>query len=162
MATGAGSSIPSWHTATYFRRGSEGGIHSHPWYYYLQLLTVNRPARGFFWSEGLIIGLAAVGGMAALTSSSRPGSERLLLRFLVFYTLVLTGFYSAIPYKTPWCLLSFWTGMVLLAGVGTSAIITWTPTSVGKGIAIALLVAGGRTTRLANVSPQFPFPRRPA
>jgi len=46
---------------TYLRRGSDPGIHAHPWGYYLRLLLANRPARGFFWSEGLIVGLAVVG-----------------------------------------------------------------------------------------------------
>ena len=31
---------------TYFG-GREGGIHAHPWHYYLQLLAANRPARLF-------------------------------------------------------------------------------------------------------------------
>jgi predicted membrane-bound mannosyltransferase len=47
---------------TYLRRGSESGIHAAPWYEYLRWLIAFRPARGFFWSEGLIVVLAAVGG----------------------------------------------------------------------------------------------------
>ena len=46
---------------TYWQRGRGGGeaaIHSHPWNFYLELLVAYRPARGFFWSEGLIVGLA--------------------------------------------------------------------------------------------------------
>jgi uncharacterized protein (TIGR03663 family) len=46
-----------------------------------------------------------------------------LLRFLTFYTLLLTLEYSAIPYKTPWCMLSFLTIMALLAGVGAVALL---------------------------------------
>jgi thiamine biosynthesis lipoprotein len=38
------------------------------------------------------------------------------MRFFAIYTLVLTIIYSAIPYKTPWCVLSFLYGMVILAG----------------------------------------------
>ena len=34
------------------------------------------------------------------------------------YTLVLTAVYAAIPYKTPWCALSFLHGWILLAGFG--------------------------------------------
>jgi hypothetical protein len=34
---------------------------------------------------------------------------------------VLAGIYSLIPYKTPWCLLGFWSGALLLAGVGVAA-----------------------------------------
>ena len=41
-----------------------------------------------------------------------------MLRFLGFYTLLMATAYSVIPYKTPWCLLGFLHGMVLLAGIG--------------------------------------------
>jgi uncharacterized protein (TIGR03663 family) len=102
----------------YVRRGSETGIHSHPWYYYLELLLAFRPAKGFFWSEGLIAGLAVVGMLASLRRNALPEPQRYFCRFLTFYTFTLTAVYAAVSYKTPWCLLSFFHGMVLLAGVG--------------------------------------------
>ena len=93
-----------------------------------------RPARGFFWTEGLIVGLAAVGfvrftgpatGHSRRSSSGSAPASPPSARFLAFYTLVLTIVYAAIPYKTPWCLLSFLHGMMLLAGVGAWAVIRW-------------------------------------
>ena len=54
------------------------GIHTHPWYYYFELLFAYRPARGFFWTEGLIVGLAAVGAIYSISSlreRERGGSE---------------------------------------------------------------------------------------
>jgi len=110
--------------ATYFRRGSEGGIHAAPWYEYLRLLLAFRPARGFFWTEGLIVGLAALGGIHSLLVGG-PKRSGVFCRFVTFYTLVLVVLYSAIPYKTPWCLLSFLHGMILLAGVGMYAVLRW-------------------------------------
>jgi len=104
--------------SVYLRRGSESGIHSHPWYYYLELLFAFRPARGFFWSEGLIAGLALVGMLASLSRRALPEPQRYFCRFLTFYTLALTAVYASVSYKTPWCLLSFFHGMVLLAGIG--------------------------------------------
>jgi len=128
---------------TYLRRGYQQGIHSHhPWYYYLQLLVYNRPARGFFWTEGLIVGLAVVGLVAGLARLDRPAPERALCRFVAFYTLVLTALYAAIPYKTPWCMLSFLQGMILLAGVGAWTILRAVPTVPVKLLAAALLIAG--------------------
>ncbi len=59
---------------TYFERGREGGIHAHPWHYYLQLLAANRPGR-LFWSEGLIVSLAVVGARQA-SPRAAPGSRR--------------------------------------------------------------------------------------
>ena len=48
--------------ANYFRRGSQPGEHSEPWYYYLQLLFAYRPSKRVFWSEGFIAVLALIGG----------------------------------------------------------------------------------------------------
>ncbi len=126
----------------YWRRGSQSGIHTHPWYYYLQLLFAYRPARGFFWSEGLIGVLAAIGCGVGLTGKGIAPPQRPLLRFLVFYTLVLTVLYCAIPYKTPWCLLSFLHGMILLGGVGAWAMLRAARPAPLK-IAVGLLLAGG-------------------
>jgi predicted membrane-bound mannosyltransferase len=45
--------------------------------------------------------------------------------------------YSAIPYKTPWCLLGFLHGMILLAGVGAVTIVRVMP-----HLALRYIVAG--------------------
>jgi uncharacterized protein (TIGR03663 family) len=131
----------------YLHRGSEGGeggIHVHAWYYYLQLLLASRPSRGFFWTEGLIVALALVGAVAALARNGLPAEHRPLGRFLAFFTLVLTALYAAIPYKTPWCLLSFLLGMILLAGVGAWFLLRRSPGWPGK-ILVTLLLAAGLT-----------------
>jgi uncharacterized protein (TIGR03663 family) len=188
---------------TYFRRGSEGGNHSHPWYYYLEILVASRPLRGYVGTETLIVALALAGSVAALASAGvRIWSPRVPLlacpavpaatlldkpavapggdtetrgqsevisaspplplspspllslspshfcRFLAFYTLTLTALYSALAYKTPWCLLSFLHGMVLLAGLGGWALIRrtpWLPAKVILGLALAL--AAGHLAR---------------
>ena len=67
-----------------------------------------------------------------------------LLRFLTFYTFLLTLLYSLISYKTPWCALSFLMGMILLAGVGAAAIFRFLPNWPMKLVAaIALAVGAG-------------------
>ncbi len=115
--------------ATYWRRGSEAGIHSHPWYFYLELLLAFRPAKGFFWTEGMIVALAAIGGLASLGRHALPAPQRGFCRFVTFYTVTLTALYATISYKTPWCLLSFFHGMILLAGVGAWFLLrlVWSP-----------------------------------
>jgi putative Mn2+ efflux pump MntP len=45
------------------------------------------------------------------------------VRFLSFYTVALTGIYTVISYKTPWCALNFWLGTILLAGVGAAVLV---------------------------------------
>ena len=139
---------------TYVQRGGEAGIHSHPWYYYLQLLTYNRPMKGLFWTEGLIVGLALVGLTASLFRRGLPEKQRALCRFIGFFTLVLTILYSFIPYKTPWCMLGFLLGMILLAGVGARTLIRIVPTWPLKTIVTLLLLVGiahlGRQSYLLN------------
>ena len=52
------------------------------------------------------------------------------VRFLALYTFALAAAYSLIAYKTPWCLLSFWHGMILLAGVGAAWLVRRRPHTI--------------------------------
>jgi uncharacterized protein (TIGR03663 family) len=116
--------------------------HLHPWNYYLARLAFFHTEGGPVWSEGLILGLALVGFIAALARKGPSDSNAGFLRFLAFYTLILTVIYSALAYKTPWCLLGFWHGMILLAGVGVVVVVQWMPRRWMQGVAILLLCAG--------------------
>jgi uncharacterized protein (TIGR03663 family) len=127
--------------SSYWNKAVDDKLHDHPWDFYLQMLVACRPARGFFWSEGLIVGLALAGLVAALTRRGLSEEHKPLARFLAFYTLILTALYSAIPYKTPWCMLSFLCGMILLAGVGAVALVRLLPGRALKAIACVALAA---------------------
>lgn len=107
----------------YLGRGTGAeAAHHHPFLFYLRLLTFSRPLRGLTWGEDAVLVLGLAGAACAW---ARPawlrGADVLAVRLLSVYTILLTVVYSAIPYKTPWCLLSFWHGWVLLAGVGAAA-----------------------------------------
>ncbi|HEX3797271.1 MAG TPA: flippase activity-associated protein Agl23 [Verrucomicrobiae bacterium] len=111
---------------TYFpwlHRVEGASPHLHPWDYYLSRLIYFHSGRGPVWSEALVLILAIVGIIAAFNPKSRLEGNRKFIRFIALYTIILTAIYSAISYKTPWCLLSFWQGMILLAGVGAMALI---------------------------------------
>jgi len=126
--------------------------HTHPSTFYLQRLfwhTHDFPAwakvglkdlfgitsklyrGGRLWSEaGLFLPLI----LLALAMTLRPparapatGAPRQLpwLRFVALYTLALTALYSAIPYKTPWCMLAFLHGYILMAGAGAGQVWEW-------------------------------------
>ena len=145
---------------TYWQRGTTGvgenALHTHAWSYYLQLLLgdrfdflndlrrlfTGRPPRGLSWSEGLIMGLAAVGFLVSLTPRGLPESQRPFVRWLGCYTILLTALYAVIPYKTPWCLLSFPHGMILLAGVGGWVLLRAPRSMVGRGLMAVALVVG--------------------
>ncbi len=126
--------------ATYLTRaGGQNSVHVHPWYYYLHMLIFSRYLNGPIWTEGWIVLLAVVGLIAAVRGTRVVGADPNLLRFVAFYTLAMTVVYSAIPYKTPWCLLSFLHGMILLAGVGAVALVTWARTPALRIAAVGLL-----------------------
>lgn len=129
--------------ALWGRRGIGETLHVHPWYYYFSLLLWNRAAHESVWTEAFIVLLGLTGAAAALLTPPRPrDGEPSLLRFLAVYTLVLAGVYSLIPYKTPWLLLSFMGGLVLLAGAGAAALLEALRPRAAKALAAAVLLAG--------------------
>ncbi len=140
-AGGVGDSVKTY--TTYFDRAVSSGIHIHPWYYYLKMLIYTRYASGPFWTEGFIIVLAVIGFIAAITGKPLQKSNTSLLCFFAFYTLITTAIYSAIPYKTPWCMLTFWHGMIILAAVGASALIQLRPNPLFRAVIGFVLIAGG-------------------
>lgn len=124
---------------TYFNRAGSSNLHIHPWYYYLKMLIYFRYGGGPIWTEGLIVFLAAVGFIAAMLRKGPASVNIQLLRFIAFYTLILTAVYSAIPYKTPWCVLGFLHGMILLAGFGAVVLVKLVPSVLPRLIIICLL-----------------------
>jgi uncharacterized protein (TIGR03663 family) len=85
-----------------------GGDHPQPWWLYLALIARHE------WPLAL---LALVG--AALTWRDAAA------RWLTVTTLLLLAMYSALSYKTPWCLATVLLLMGLLAGLGLGALARW-------------------------------------
>ena len=104
----------------WLHRAGGDSPHIHPWSFYLHRLLFFHVAKGPVWSEALILVLAVVGAWAAFARKGLADASAGFVRFLALYTFALTAAYSLISYKTPWCLLSFWHGMILLAGVGAA------------------------------------------
>ncbi|MGC8668499.1 MAG: flippase activity-associated protein Agl23 [Chthonomonadales bacterium] len=133
-------------------RAGETGLHRHPFLYYLSILGYSHYPRAPIFSEAVIILLALAGGIAAFRMKE-PG--RRLALFLALYTLFVTLIYSAIPYKTPWCVLDILVGMALLGGLGADAFLRCIPGIAGKGVSWVLLGAGivwlARQAYLASV-----------
>ncbi len=107
----------------WLRRAEGESPHIHPWPFYLHRLIFFHAGRGPVWSEALILALALLGAFAGFARRGLRHAHAGFVRFLAFYTFALTVAYCVISYKTPWCLLSFWHGTVLLAGVGAAALL---------------------------------------
>ncbi len=142
--------------SSYVQKGiGHNTIHIYPWYYYLQMLTYIRYGRGPVWSEGLIIILALVGIAAAFfRKKDSHSASSSLLRFFSFYTVFTCIAYSLIPYKTPWCMISFLHGLIILAGYGAVVAQKFFKNKFAKGIVCLLLILAlsnlGRQAYLAN------------
>jgi len=142
--------------SAYVTRATAVPEHQHPWNFYLKILFWFKYGRGPVWSEAGLL-LPALVAMAAAFWPRGVVSTRLRwVRFVAAYTLVLTALYSAIPYKTPWCSLTFLHSFILLAGVGLGEVFAWFKPCQGKtsaagralvcALALALLCCEGRQT----------------
>ncbi len=100
--------------ANWAARAGDHSIHSHPWYYYLDLITWVEFFEPLSWNEDVIPAFAIFGLCIAFRYNSVKKYS--LIRFISIYTFVLMLIYSVIAYKTPWCMLGFLYGMVLIAG----------------------------------------------
>lgn len=116
--------------------------HIHPWHFYLERLAWFHRAKGPAFTEGLILVLGLAGGVLAFLRPAVPGGSGRFGRFLALYTLLLTVVYCLIPYKTPWCVLGFLHGYVLLAGVGAAAVFEWVRPRWAEMAAGLVLTAG--------------------
>ncbi len=130
--------------AAWLGRAGGDSPHVYPWSFYLHRLVWWRVGQGPVFSEGLIVLFAAVGFVRAVTAKrgSMPDHKINLVRWLACYTAAITVIYCLIPYKTPWCLLQFLIGMILLAGVGASALLASIRPAPLRAIIAALLVIG--------------------
>lgn len=124
---------------TYFSRAGEASLHSHPWYYYLKMLAFSKYGTGPAWSESLILVLALGGSVAAFRIKPKEDFNPLFIRFIFFYTLLTTAVFSLIPYKTPWNLLPFYIGFILLAGTGAVFIINASKSMLLRGVIVLAL-----------------------
>ena len=112
---------------TYLNRGtvtsddSNDAAHTYPWNFYLKkLLYANAP--GWKISSEVIILFFAILGIFAVFKGGKFAKSKTLGRFIAIYALLLAFIYSSLAYKTPWCLVQFYLPLILLAGVGISAI----------------------------------------
>lgn len=148
----------------YFERADGAGLHDKPWYYYLMTLAyVHRGSRPEIWTEALTLVLALVGLVTSLAQLRPSANEKNPAAiFVAVYTLILTLLYSAIPYKTPWSMLSFYIGLVVLAGIGMAWIINRWPSPLVRTMAVAIFAAGATQLASQSFRANFQLPAHPS
>jgi uncharacterized protein (TIGR03663 family) len=164
----------------YAARGIEAGPHAHPWYYYLHLLAYSSSG-GLVWTEGFVLALALVGLIAAGLRARPTGvtpdvgrgfspaeargalqtRPRFWLRYLALYSLLTALAFSIIRYKTPWNLLPFYAGFVVLAGCGAAWLIGTIRPPAARALLILALLAGACHLGIESWRADFQYPVDP-
>jgi len=145
-----------------FNRAGHPGFHAHPWYYYFQSLAYSKSGSGSVWSEAFLLFLAAAGGIAAFGhDAGKDGSPR-FNRFILSFTVVTAAVYSLVPYKTPWNILPFYLGLVLLAGNGVGLLLRISRFRLVKILILAALVPGFVNLAAQAYRANFTAPSDPA
>lgn len=146
---------------TYVGRGVDPASHAQPWYYYLRIVSYSASG-GLVWTEGLIVGLAVVGTVDAFAGSGQAlAARRFWRRYVCLYALVAAIIFSAIPYKTPWNLLPFHVGVIVLAGSGFAALAGMTSSRVARALLVAAFIAGSWHLGVQNWRACVRYPTAP-
>jgi len=126
---------------SYLIRTSESSLHHYPWYYYFRNLIWPDYSGLPMVSEIFIVLLAFYGLIVSLRKKNF-GGDIILLRFIAFFTIIMAVIYSLIPYKTPWCMLSFLQGMIIMARFAAASIIRYCKKTYVKNLVYLMLAFG--------------------
>lgn len=122
----------------YVSRGVAPDAHREPWYYYLRLLHLSFGG-GAGWADlGVFVFVVPCAALAIRRSSAGP--RAFWARAVLVYAVAATVVFSALPYKTPWNLLPFYTAWLVAAGIGAAdGLDDRHPIAARVGIALTVL-----------------------
>jgi uncharacterized protein (TIGR03663 family) len=146
----------------YLQRAGQNSWHLHPWFYYFKLLIGSKHAARPFWNELVVVILSGIGLTVALRRKQLPQLDQSLLRFIAFYTVILAAIYSIIPYKTPWSILGFYHGMILLAALGATSLLALKMKNILRIFVFLLLVLGVSNLLVQSYLSNFKYEADPS
>ncbi len=146
----------------YLQRAGQNSWHMHPWFYYFKLLIGSKHSAHPFWNELLIVILSGIGLTVALRRKQHPQMDHSLLRFIAFYTVILALIYSIIPYKTPWSMLGFYHGMILLAALGATSLLAIKMKNILRSFVFLFLVLGVSNLLVQSYLSNFKYEADPS
>jgi len=91
-------------------------VHNHPWFYYFDLMLFSKTNLILFTQIPLFI-FTIIGIYFSFTKTSILRKQN-FFRFISLFSIAQAIVYSLIPYKTPWLVLNFWVGFIILSGYG--------------------------------------------
>ncbi len=144
----------------YFAKAGSNSEHIHPFYYYFTIITF-ADIDSIFFSELIIISFFIFGLLRVFLKANSAVEGIDFIKFISVLTLVLIIVYSAIPYKTPWTMMSFWQGIILVAAFGLAELkkffsaFYWNLTAVL--IAVFLFAQAYFNAVVYSSSPENPF-----
>lgn len=102
-------------------------------------LGFDADARRFIYTEGALMLLAFIGCVSAFTAKPARNQSTHLVRFLAVYSVATFLIYAIIRYKTPWCIMGAWHGLLLMAGLGAEKLVSLFWNRLARRVATALL-----------------------
>jgi uncharacterized protein (TIGR03663 family) len=136
----------------YLSRGVEPGPHVQPWFSYLQTLAWSSSG-GLAWTEALVL-ILAVAGIVHAIAVRRTAFWPL---YIGLYSIGTMAIFSAVRYKTPWNVLPFYAGIVLMAGIGAAALLACTRRRPARVLLAVALVAAGWQLATQSVRASFRY-----
>lgn len=140
----------------YLTRGLDGATHEEAWSYYLRLLSLSRSG-GLVWTEGLVMVLS----LAGITFAFARRDAGFWPRYISLYSLIALVVFSLLPYKTPWNLLTFYVGFLVLAGVGADRLFQIARPRAARVLLPVLLLAATCQLGAQDWRANFRYPADP-
>ena len=140
----------------YAGRGMDAGSHVEAWDYYLRILSWSSSG-GLVWTEALVLVLAVAG----IVQAFRTRTRRFWPLYVCLYSLVTACIFSAVRYKTPWNLLPFYMGFVLLAGYGAAALVDLVRPRAARGFLVLAFLAAACHLGIEDWRANFRYPADP-